>query len=139
MSMCYWMNEGVGIRDGKVWPKLNNHKCFLEAQKLYPENFQDEDEFDVADDIDCGDCFQNLGDFLNQVNGMGLCLYGDNGDGEAYFLYPPKFPWETTEKDPKTLEEARNLIASTICKVTDMSLEEALQIVEDHIYEYGCG
>lgn len=137
MSVCYWMCEGIGVRSSDIYPLLNKEKCFNEVQRLYPDNTALED-FELNDYLD-GDCFQNLGDFLYQLDDTETTNWGDNGDDETYFLYSPKYPWQVTSEDPKSREEARALIKRTLLKVCDVDDETLERLIDNDIYEYGCG
>ena len=48
MSMCYWMNEGVGVRASKIYPHLDKHKCFIAVFNQLPDEEIEEDDFDIV-------------------------------------------------------------------------------------------
>lgn len=145
MSMCYWMCEGIGVRCDDVYRYLDMNKCLSEIKKLFPDdeslNEYTADTFDenAFDDLMYGDFFQCVGDFLSQLDDAGVLSYGDNGDGQSFCYYSPKYPWYVTDNDPKSLQEARDLVKAVIRKVCDIDEESLEKILDDDIYEYGCG
>jgi len=138
MSMCYWMNEGVGVRGSDIYWNLDKHKCFLAVKSQLPDEDINEDKFDL-DDYLHGEVFQNIGDFLCHLDDDGIFTYGDDGDGQSYFLYPPSYPWNRSDNEPQTLAEVHEKLIKVILKVTNLSMEEAEELIDDDIYEYGCG
>ena len=138
MSMSYWMNEGVGIRCDDIFDHLDKHKCYLVVQEQLPDEEIDEEGFEL-DDFLYGDAFENIADFLCCLDDDDIFTFGDSGDGQYYFLYPPTYPWGRREKEPKSLEEVHSRIVSILLKVTDLTPQEAEALIDDDIYEYGCG
>lgn len=138
MSMSYWMNEGVGIRCDDIFDHLDKHKCYLVVQEQLPDEEIDEEGFEL-DDFLYGNAFENIADFLCCLDDDDIFTFGDNGDGQYYFLYPPSYPWGRRENEPKSLEEVHSRIVSILLKVTDLTPQEAEALIDDDIYEYGCG
>lgn len=137
MSTCYWMNEGIGVRDDKLYPHLDKQKCFRVISKELPELDIKMNNFNLDDYM--FDPFMNIGDFMCHVDDTGLMSYGDNGDGTSYFLYSPSYPWQRKENEPQSIEEVHKIIVKAIMKVTNLTAKEAEKLIEDDIYEYGCG
>ena len=135
--MCYWLIEGIGVRESRIRPHLDSHLCFLEISKSFPEEDVREDEFNIDDWLD-GGSYQNLGDFIASRSEFPLSS-GFNGNGESFFFYQRTFPWERTNNDPGSAQEARNILIKAIRKVTNLSRKEAYALIEDDIYEVGWG
>lgn len=137
MSMCYWMNEGIGIRSSKLYPFLDAHKCYVAVVSQLPDEDINEDDFEL-DDFFYGEPFENLGDFMCYQDNTGTLTFGDNGNGESYFLYVPSYPWERAENEPLSLAEVHERIIDAVLKVTNLTREEVDILIDDDIYEYGC-
>lgn len=146
MSMSYWMIEGVGIDVEKIRPHLNKRKvlnlileqCPDDEDALEWKKRRDLTKFDI-DDYLYGNPFDNLGDLLTHCDKTDSITYGDNGDGEVYFYYPPSMPWDRTENDPSSLKEVHRRIVDAVMVVTDLSADEIEKMIDDDIYEVGCG
>ncbi len=65
--------------------------------------------------------------------------YGDNGDGESYFYYPPSYPWERTENEPSSIAEVHERVIKAALRLCDMTREQVETLIDDDIYDYGCG
>lgn len=138
MSVCYWMNQGVGIRASQLYPHLNSHKCYVAVCQQLQDEEIDENEFELEDYL-YGEPFQNLGDFMCHLDNTNVMTYGDNGDGEYYFYYAPSYPWERLDNEPLSLTEVHERIVDAVVKVTDLTRKQADALIDDDIYEYGCG
>lgn len=101
MSMSYWICEGVGVRVNQLRPFLNPQKCIQLLKEQLPGEEISEDGFDI-DDYLYGEPFENLADVFTFCDDTDSLTYGDNGDGESYFYYPPSYPWERTENEPSS-------------------------------------
>ena len=144
MSICHWMCEGIGVRVYDIYQYLNLGRCLTEIKALFPNDPKiqriDPESFDENkfDDLTSGDRFVCVGDFLSQLDNNRVLSYGDNGVGESYCYYPPKYPWHLTDSDPKSLKEARELVKTVVRKVCDVDEETLEELIDDDIYEYGC-
>ena len=138
MSTVYWMCEGIGIRTNDLYPFLNERKCINAIKEQLPDEEIDADDFDI-DDYFYGEPFQNLGDLLCHVDDTNSLTYGDNGDGEYYFYYTPSYPWDRGENEPSSIAEVHERIISAVLRLCDMSREKIEEIIDDDIYDYGCG
>ena len=146
MSTSYWLNAGIGIRADDVYDKLNKRKLvnMLAVQLPKDETVQffkrssNLSEFDIEEFL-YGEPFQNLGDLLTYFDDTDTLTYGDNGDGESYFFYPPCMPWEVGTNDPKSAEEVHQRIIAAVMKATDMTAEEIEELINDDLYEVGYG
>ena len=139
MSKTYWANEGIGIDCSELVPYLSRKKIIAFLRKLNPEYAEHLKE-DVTDDelqeIIDGD-FDGLCKVLAVAGESSVLVWahgGEGGSSEGYLLYPPKYPWNLTEDDPKTEEEARELIKKAVRRVCEIS-EERLDCLIDFIYE----
>ena len=138
MSMIYWMNEGIGIRASDLYPHLDRHKCCLFVRSELPGEVIPEEGFDLEDYMGF-EVYDNLGDFMCHVDDSGMMTYGDSGDGESYFLYPPSYPWCLRENEPMSPQAVHDIIVRAVLKVTNLTEEQAEALIDDDIYEYGCG
>lgn len=86
-----------------------------------------------------GDFFECVGDFLSRLDENGVLSYGDNGDGNSFCYYAPTYPWYIGENDPTSLLEARELVKNVVRKVCDIDEETLDKLIDNDIYEYGCG
>ena len=139
MSKTYWANEGIGIDCSELVPYLSRKKIIAFLRKLNPEYAEHLKE-DVTDDelqeIIDGD-FDGLCKVLAVAGESSVLVWAHGGEGgsrEGYLLYPPKYPWNLTEDDPKTEEEARELIKKAVRRVCEIS-EQRLDYLIDFIYE----
>ena len=140
MSVCHWVCEGIGVRDDDVYPYLNFSKCFAEIQKIAPNDYTlEEFDADALADLTCGNEFQCIGEFLARLDDHGVLSFGDNNDGQSYCYYAPTYPWFVTDNDPKSLQEAREYVKDVVRKVCDIDEDVLDRIIDNDIYEYGCG
>lgn len=137
MSMVYWMNEGIGVSDDKLYPHLDKQKCFKFISDELPNLEIENNNFDLDDYM--YDPYMNLGDFMCHVDDTGLMSFGDNGNGTSYFLYSPSYPWQRRANEPQSIQEVHDIIVRAIMKVTNLTAEDADKLIDDDIYEYGCG
>lgn len=146
MSTCYWMIEGIGIDVEKIRPNLNKRKVINLVLEQNPNDenalewkkCRDLTKFDI-DDYLHGNLFDNLGDLLAHCDKTDTITYGDNGDGGVYFYYPPSMPWHRTANEPDSQKEVHRRIVDAVMVVTDLSADEIEQLIDDDIYEVGCG
>lgn len=139
MSMCYWICQGIGIRTNELYSFLNKDKCVSEILRQLPDEQIDASNYFDIDDYFYGEPFENMGDLLCHVDDTDSMTYGDNGDGEYFFYYIPSYPWERRENEPESIEEVHNRIYLAVQKLCDISREEVEELIDDDIYEYGCG
>lgn len=138
MSTVYWMCEGIGIRTNELYPFLNKQKCIEVIKKQLPDEEIEEDDFDINEYF-FGEPFDNLGDLLCHVDDTNTLTYGDNNEGEYYFYYPPSYPWDRRENEPKSIKEVHERIVAAVLQLCDIDRREIEAIIDDDIYDYGCG
>lgn len=138
MSMSYWICEGVGIRANQLRPFLNPQKCIQLLKEQLPGEEISEDGFDI-DDYLYGEPFENLADVFTFCDDTDSLTYGDNGNGESYFYYPPSYPWERTENEPSSIAEVHERVIKAVLRLCDMTREQVETLIDDDIYDYGCG
>ncbi len=140
MSMCHWICEGIGIRTNDLYQYLNNQKCMDALRELGIDDIEETepDEFDI-DDYLLGEPYQNLGDFLCRLDDTHTLSYGDDGDGESFFYYTPSYPWSRRDNEPASIQEVHERIIDAVIQVCDLSRDEVEAMIDDDIYEYGCG
>ena len=138
MSVCYWICQGIGIRANQLRPFLNTQKCVQLLKEQLPGKEISEDGFDI-DAYLYGEPFENLADVFTFCDDTDSLTYGDNGDGESYFYYPPSYPWERTENEPSSIAEVHERVIKAILRLCDMTREQVETLIDDDIYDYGCG
>lgn len=138
MSMSYWMCEGIGIRTNDLYPFLNAEKCIKVIKEQLPDEKIDEETFDI-DEYFYGEPFQNLGDLLCHVDDTNTLTYGDNGYGEHYLYYTRSYPWERRNNEPQSIEEVYERIIAAVIRICDISPDDIRVLVDEDIYDYGCG
>lgn len=139
MSMIYWMCQGIGIRTNELYPYLNQEKCACLIKKQIPDADIIEDDFFDIDDFFDGEPFENLWDMLCHCDDTNTLTYGDNGDGEYYFYYVPTYPWERKENEPISIQEVHERIIDAVLCLCNMSRKDVEALIDDDIYDYGCG
>ena len=137
MSVCYWMNEGIGIRSSSIWDHLDPVKCAKIVASEIDEEV-DPSSFDI-DDYMYGNPFENLGDFLCHVDDSGVMTYGDDVESESYFLYTPSFPWERSNNDPESIEDVCRIIINAVKQITNLSDNQIRDLIDKDIYDVGIG
>lgn len=152
MSMTYWMIEGVGINADAIWDRLDDKKVirFL-AQQLPNEVTSTEVEAALAAisrgescpinirDYLYGEPLENLADALAHCDDTNTLTFADDGDGSAYFYYPPSMPWERGENTPTSIDEVHQRIIDAVQKLTDMTSDEIEGIIDGDLHVVGCG
>lgn len=63
----------------------------------------------------------------------------DNGDGEHYFYYTRSYPWERRNNEPQSIEEVYERIIAAVIRICDISPDDIRVLVDEDIYDYGCG
>ena len=140
MSTCYWMCEGIGIKANELYPYLNKSKCISVLKRELGEDFeiQDGGDFEI-DDYLFGNPFENMGDFLCHCDDTNTMTFGDNNDGDCYFYYVPSYPWERRHNEPLSITEVHERIIDSVQCVCDLSRTQIEDMIDDDIYDYGCG
>lgn len=146
MSKCYWMIEGIGFNTDEILPYINKEKMARFFSEQLP------DETDLSDMIAANDYssfdmeeyfygngFENLADVLCHCDDTDSLTFGDNGEGTAYFYYPPSMPWHHTENEPQSEDEVIDRIIKAVQRVTDMSADEVKAIIDNDLYVVGWG
>lgn len=138
MSVCHWICEGIGINTDDVIGKINVKKCIKFLKEQLPDEEIDEKDFDI-DDFLYGQPFDNFGDVLCHCDDTNTLTYGDNGEGEYYFFYTTSYPWERRENEPTSIEEVHERIIAAVQKLCDLTSDQIEKLIQDDLYEYGCG
>ena len=138
MSMSYWICQGIGIRTNELIPFLSMQKCIQFIKVQLPDEDIVEDEFDL-DNYLCGNPFDNLGYIFCHCDDTGSLTYDDNGDGESYFYYPPSYPWRRRSNEPENICEVHKRIIDAVLCLCDMRREQIDALIDDDIYDVGCG
>lgn len=138
MGFIYWMNEGIGVRMSDVYPHLNKHKTFLAVASQLRNEEVEENDFNL-DDYMYGEPFQNLAELFSLLDDTSVLTFGDNNEGESYLLYPPSYPWCRRENEPSSIDEVHERIIDVIVRLTDLTREQADELIDNDLYEVGFG
>lgn len=138
MSVCHWICEGIGISTNDIICKINVKKCIKFLKEQLPDKEIKEKDFDI-DDFLYGLPFDNFGDVLCHCDDTNTLTYGDNGEGEYYFFYAPSYPWERSNNEPTSVEEVHERIIIAVQKLCDLTSDQIEKLIQDDLYEYGCG
>lgn len=136
--MCHWICQGIGIRTNDLYEYLDEDKCIKFIKKQVPGIEIKKESFDI-DDYFYGEPFENLADLLCFCDNTDTLTYGDDNDGNYFFYYQPSYPWSRTENEPSTKEEVYTRIMDAVQKITNLQRYEIRELIDDDIYEYGCG
>ena len=150
MSMSYWMIKGVGLKTDEVMPYLNKEKV---AKFLLEQLGNESEDVEILkrmlssghfnelniDDYLHGMPFENFADVLTYCDDTDSITYGDDGEGDYYFYYPPSMPWEMRETEPKTIREVHDRIIVAVQKITDLTPEEIDLMIDDELNVVGYG
>lgn len=138
MSMCYWINEGIGVKASIIYPYLDKHKCFVAVSNQLPDEEIEEDSFDI-EDFFYGDPFEHLGEFMYCLDKSDTFTYATGEEGESYCLYPPSYPWDRKWNEPDSITEVHKRLVKIILQITNLTEQQAESLIDDNIYEVGCG
>lgn len=131
--------EDNGDLEGQfVESYLNQTKCVNVLRQQLDVEVQDTDGFDI-DDYFYGNPFQHLGDFLCHCDDTNTMTFGDNSDGEYFFYYAPSYPWERKENEPASISEVHERIIDAVLRICDLSRSQIDEMIENDLYDYGCG
>ena len=112
-----------------------NHSLIKPYTDEEKKNFSIDDEFEDFVDGE----YMNVAEAFCACDETGFMTFGDDGDGGCYFIYPPKYPWQCKENEPKSIDEVHKIIKDAVHKLCDISDEELEYLIDNDIYEYGCG
>lgn len=146
MSMSYWVIEGVGLNPHDIEPHINKEKVARFFYKQFPDDEElrgmiaanDYSSFDM-EEYCYGNGFDNLADVLCHCDDTDSLTFCDDGEGTAYFYYPPSMPWHHTANEPQTEQEVIDRIVKAVQKITDMTEVEIKQVINNNLYVVGMG
>lgn len=137
--MDYFICQGIGISAEELFPFLDKQKCITTIKRLHPEAKVSEADFDIEDWI-FGMPYDSLAELLTFCDDTNTITYGDTGGcGTSYFYYIPSYPWERTENEPQSVDEVHERIIDAVLKLCDMPREQIEDMINDEIYDVGCG
>ena len=142
MSMEYWVIQGVGLCAEDVQLSETKLRAFLLEQ--FRDDTDTIEEINSMDTIDLnrflyGEPYSNLGELLTVCDDTGTMTYDDNGDCYSYFLFAPRMPWEFKNGTPMTIDQCHDIIVRAVQRVSDMSREQILALIDDYLHVVGCG
>lgn len=139
MSTCEWMCEGIGIRTNELYPYLNQTKCV----DVLKEELGDDFKFDTKSTFNIDDYFpepfESLAELLCHCDGTKTLTFDYNNNGEYYFYYTPKYPWDMREGEPLSIADVHERICKAVFCLCDISKEQLESMIDNDIYDYGCG
>jgi len=142
MSMTYWGINGFGLCLDSVYGALNQKVVKEKIKELFKPD-QTEGIDDVADILDAdwfyGDPYSNFAEFLVEgYDEKKILSWEDDGNGRAFLLYQPPYPWQLKPEDPKTCDELISYMVKVLQNVFDLSHNEIASKL-DFISDWGCG
>ena len=136
MSMSYWGIVGYGVCLDDIDTYLDKDKINKLVRKMNPEIEFEEDVFD--DYTFYGDPYNNLAEFLCEFDGKHILTWEDDGQGKAFFMYEPIYPWLKYPKPlPRSVDEVKKLIISILMNVCNATEEELGREI-GYISTWGC-
>ena len=136
MSMTYWGIIGFGICLDDISEYINEEKVKEYVHKFLPDEVFDDDL--LQSDVFFGDPYSNMAEFLCEFDEDNMLSWEDDGQGTAYFLYEPVYPWLKNNRIPKSQQEIENKMIDIINKVYDIPIN-ILMSKFDYFSTYGCG
>lgn len=139
MSTQYWICEGIGIRANRLFLHLNAEKCIALVKEQLGNGFEEPsvEQFNIHDYL-YGYLFEDIADMLCQCDDTHTLTFGDSGDGECFFYYPPSYPWSRNKNEPTSIEEVHKRIKKAVLRICDLSDAEIESMIDDDLYEVGC-
>ena len=136
MSVSYWGIVGYGVCINDIDKYLDKYKINNLVRKFNPNIEFEEDVFE--DDTFCGDPYNNLAEFLCDLDYRNILTWEDDGNGRAFLLYEPVYPWLIkAENQPKSVDEVKDLIIGILLNVCNASRNELVKEI-DYISTWGC-
>lgn len=143
MSFQSWHNYGYGIcTDDIKEHSVSRLEALLSAAPIFKCKVQDQlsreaitnpqwDDYMAYDtDYELG-LATILGEVIGEAEGIALTAC-DNYDGQAYLLYPPKYPWELTDAERGlTKERVEEIFQYYVGILTDDPIPVDAQAVEN--------
>lgn len=140
--MEYWVIRGVGICADDV--VLNDLKLRTFLLEQFRDDMDTINEINRMETIDInaflyGEPYSNIAELLTECDDTGTMTYDDDGEGYSYFLFAPRMPWEFKNGMPMTIDQCHDIIVRAVQKVSDMTREQILGIIDDHLHVVGSG
>lgn len=105
------------------------------------------DEKGLTEDVTGGDynyenCLklfraESFAELLYNLDETDCLSYRTYREDEQYLFYEPTFPWERKEEEPETLEDAQEMIIRMIQKVTNVSADQILSMINYELFVEG--
>ena len=144
---CYWAIQGIGIEACDIFKHLNKQKWFDAVKSLHPDWFEEgaepvinADSFDIRDfdNLAYEHGYMSLAVLFCELDDSRKLTWICGGDTDTeYFLYKPSYPWEREEDDPRSIEDVYGYFVSLLRKITDLSKQEIIGLIDDEIDTYG--
>ena len=149
MSMNCEIAQGIGlvlddsvisrIDDEKLTKALKNQLSFDYEDvfyELYPEGDKDKDFFHKEDIglLLYGVTYNYIAEIFEETMQQRHVLTYAHIEGDDVLFIPPVFPWQVKEDDPKTEEEAIDLICQAVMNLTNMTKEEVKEKIDTDLY-----
>lgn len=147
MSQCKWHIYGVGVNLDNI--RFDPDRVIKCLKNMDPEMDEDSLKAAYAEYAYSGAFYalQNVVDEYTHFSPTDIvynacCLGGDESsclscttDGsDSYYLFlEPVYPWEASEKYPKSLAEARQAIISTLQVLSSMTEEEIDAVIDEDL------
>ena len=142
MSVSYWGIVGYGICIDKIIPHLNNEKIKSKIKELFaPKDTESIDDAEDVFDEDWfyGDPYSNFAEFLCEFDDKHILTWDDDGNGRAFFLYTPCYPWKFKPEELNLTVDDINMYMTDIIKLVCDLPDEDISNMIDYINDWGCG
>lgn len=141
MNVSHWLITGIGIRANDIEPRIDETKAIQFLYEQFPDAVDLEIIFHDNDFTakDLGQCcgFDNLANVLCHCDDTDTLTYGDDGEGNQYFYYPPSMPWHHVFNEPKSENDVIDRIVAAVQKITNMSRDEIVNLIDTNLYVVG--
>ena len=132
--MDTWVNQGIGVDCEEIVPYLSIEKVRAILTNNYPDDdFSEVTSMEMAREAILDLYRGGIAEMLAEIDEHNLVVWGTDSDRtDGFLLYPPRYPWEHSENDPKSQEEARELIKRLVrqaCDIDEMTLDNLVQEV----------
>lgn len=147
----FWSFEGIGLKVSELYPYLDAKKVVNFLHKELP----DDEEIDeivktgrydrmnldpnvcVDGKLDIEDyvrgVYNGLADMFTMCDDTDVLTYSSDDEGGEYMFYPPSMPWQMTDTEPKSLTEVHIRIINAVQKLTNMTVAEIEELIDDDL------
>ena len=147
----FWVIEGIGMEVSNLYQHLDAKKVAKVLHKQLPDDEElseivkkgnysqinlnpkiyDNDKVNLIDYVH--DFFNGMGDLLTFCDDSDVLTYSSDDEGGEYLYYPPSMPWQMLDNEPRSLTEVHILIINAVQKLTNLSITEIEELIDDDL------